>query len=202
MAHAGFAGLKVLLLLASDPVCLPVLDKGCARLHKAERDIPGDAFLPQFPYPVKIAWPVPTVVFSTAGDLFDLPAVQIPADVQGPQKRRTVQAFMFEGQFQKKRNPLVCTALVFAGHIKENIIPSILPIGGKAFPNPLRPFGQQQKDDIASDAHNIPGFGSSVVRFLQEKFDVMHTLIISPLCILYFPVLFLDNGYRMSVFVL
>jgi hypothetical protein len=36
----------------------------------------------------------------------------------------------------------------------------------------------------------------------RKKSDVMQMLIISPLCILYFPDLSLDSGYRKPVFVL
>jgi hypothetical protein len=54
-----------------------------------------------------------------------------------------VQAFMLEGQLQKDRNPLVRPALVFAGHIKEYIVPAVSPVCGKTVPDPFRPLRQQ-----------------------------------------------------------
>jgi len=42
IGHAGFKGLQVLLLLASDPVCIAVFDKHRAGLHEAECYISGN----------------------------------------------------------------------------------------------------------------------------------------------------------------
>jgi hypothetical protein len=82
----------------------PTLIKVVSVPIKQKVYIPGDAFPSQFTHPVKITGSSSAIVLSTAGNLSNLPAVQIPADSQGIGKGRTVQAFRLEGQVQKDRN--------------------------------------------------------------------------------------------------
>ena len=161
--------LRVLKLFTADSEYLSVFDEDCPCLHKAKSDIPRYAFFPQCLHPVKITRPRSSVVFSSAGHLFNLAAVKIPAYTDRTQQRSTMQAFMTKRQVQELWDPLVRSALILTGHIQENIVPASPPIGRQAFLYSLGPFRQQQKNDIAPDTHHFPCFGTSFIRFFQEK---------------------------------
>ncbi len=158
--HTRSNGLQVLRLLAADPVTLPVFDKDGASLHEAEGDIPRNAFLPQCLDPVKTTWSAATVILTSAGNLLDLSAVQIPADNERTQKRCTVQPLVSERKIQQQGDPFVSTVLVFTGHIQEDIPPTIALAFRQAISDSFGTFGQQQEYYIASFAHDLPRFGT------------------------------------------
>ena len=122
-SHAGMNCLSILKLLTPDSILSAILYEDSSRLHKTKSDISRYAFLPQSFHPIEITWACSSVVFSSAGDLLDLTAVQILPDTDRIQQRSTVQSFMPERQFQEHRDSLICPALILTGHIKKNIIP-------------------------------------------------------------------------------
>ena len=79
-----------------------------------------------------------------------------------------MKPFMLKRKIKKYRDPLVCSALILAGYIKEDVIPSVPPVFRKTLSDPLRSFGQKKE-------YNIASFSS------RKKSEVMQTLIISPL---------------------
>ena len=80
-----------------------------------------------------------------------------------------MQALVFKRQVQKQRNSFIRSFLIFDCHIQKDVVPAGSPVCRQAFRNSLRPFRQQQKNDIASPAHDIPCFIAPCISFLQEK---------------------------------
>ena len=88
--HTGVKRLGVLKLLTADPEHMFVFDEDCSRLHKAKSDTPRHAFFPQRLHPVEITRSCSSVVFSSAGHLFNPAAVKIPANANRAHQRSAV----------------------------------------------------------------------------------------------------------------
>ena len=76
---------------------------------------------------------------------------------------------MLEGQVKQNGNALIGAALVFAGDIEKDVVPSAAPVRWQALPHPLRTLGEQEKHHIAALAHDVPRLSPPRVGFFQEE---------------------------------
>lgn len=167
--HAGLGGHPALQLLVGQVVALAVFDEHGAGLDKAEGYIGIHAFLSERLDPIEITGAGTIVVFAAADDLLDLPGSKILPDAHRPDEGRAHDAFVLERQVKQDGNPLVGAALVFAGDVEKDVVPSAAPVRRQALPHPLRPLGKQEKHHIAALAHDIPRFGPPRVSFFQKE---------------------------------
>ena len=167
--HTGFISHPALQLLAGQVVTLAVLDEHSAGLDKAECHVSFHAFLPEELDPIKVAGAGTIVVFAAADDLFDLPGGKVLPDTHRSDEGRAHDALVLEGQVKQNGNALIGAALVFAGDIEKDVVPSAAPVRRQALPHPLRTLGEQEKHHIAALAHDVPRLSPPRVGFFQEE---------------------------------
>jgi len=167
--HTGFISHPALQLLAGQVIAFAILDEHSASFDEAEGDISLYTFLPQGLYPVEIAGAGTIVVFAAADDLLDLPGGQILPDAHRPDEGRAHNALVLEGQVKQDGDALIGAALVFAGDVEKDVVPSAAPVRRQTLPYPLRPFGEQKKPHIAALAHDVPRLSPPRVGFFQEE---------------------------------
>ena len=167
--HAGLIGHPALQLLAGQVVTLVVLDEHGAGLNKAEGHVSFHAFLPEELDPIKVAGAGTIIVFAAADDLLDLPGGKVLPDTHRSDEGRAHNAFVLEGQVKQDGDALIGAALVFAGDVEKDVVPSAAPVRRQALPYPLRPFGEQKKHHIAALAHDVPRLSPPRVGFFQEE---------------------------------
>ena len=167
--HAGFTGHSALQLLVWQVVAPAVLDEHGAGLDKAEGHVGIHAFLPERLDPIKIAGAGTIVVFAAADDLLDLPGGKVLPDAYWPDEGRAHDALVLEGQVKQNGNALIGAALIFAGDVEKDVVPSAAPVRRQALPHPLRPLCEQEKHHIAALAHDVPRLSPPRVGFFQEE---------------------------------
>ena len=167
--HTGFISHPALQLLAGQVVAFTVFDEHSAGLDKAECHVSFHAFLPEELDPIKVAGAGTIVVFAAADDLFDLPGGKVLPDAHRPDEGRAHNALVLEGQVKQDGDALIGAALVFAGDVEKDVVPSAAPVRRQTLPYPLRPFGEQKKHHIAALAHDVPRLSPPRVGFFQEE---------------------------------
>ena len=167
--HAGFISHPALQLLAGQVVAFTVFDEHSASLDKAEGHVGIHAFLPERLDPIKIAGAGTIIVFAAADDLLDLPGGKVLPDAHRSDEGRAHDALVLEGQVKQNGNALIGAALVFAGDVEKDVVPSAAPVRRQTLPYPLRPLCEQEKHHIAALAHDVPRLSPPRVGFFQEE---------------------------------
>lgn len=167
--HAGFISHPALQLFAGQVVAFTVFDEHSAGLDKAEGHVGIHAFLPEGLDPIEIAGAGAIVVFTAADDLFDLPGGKVLPDAYRSDEGRAHDALVLEGQVKQDGNALIGAALILAGDIEKDVVPTAAPVRRQALPHPLRPLCEQEKHHIAALAHDVPRLSPPRVGFFQEE---------------------------------
>ena len=182
--HAGFTGHSALQLLVWQVVAPAVLDEHGAGLDKAEGHVGIHAFLPERLDPIKIAGAGTIIVFAAADDLLDLPGGKVLPDAYWPDEGRAHDALVLEGQVKQNGNALIGAALVFAGDVEKDVVPSAAQSGGRHSRTRCGRLVSRKNTTslrwrMMSHASARHGSASS-----KKKSEVMQTRICSPLWIL------------------
>ena len=167
--HTGFISHPALQLLAGQVVAFTIFDEHSAGLDKAECHVGFHAFLPEELDPIEIAGAGTIIVFAAADDLLDLPGGKVLPDAYWPDEGRAHDALVLEGQVKQDGNALIGAALILAGDVEKDVVPSAAPVRRQALPHPLRPLCEQEKHHIAALAHDVPRLSSPRVGFFQEE---------------------------------
>lgn len=169
IVHAGFISHSALQLLAGQVVAPAVLDEHGAGLDKAEGYVGIHAFLPERLDPIEIAGAGTIIVFAAADDLLDLPGGKVLPDTHRSDEGRAHDALVLEGQVEQDGNALIGAALILAGDIEKDVVPSAAPVRRQTLPHPLRPLCEQKKHHIAALAHDVPRLNPPRVGCFQEE---------------------------------
>lgn len=167
--HAGFISHPALQLFAGQVVAFTVFDEHSASLDKAEGHVGIHAFLPERLDPIEIAGAGTIVVFAAADDPLDLPGGKVLPDAYRSDEGRAHDALVLEGQVEQDGNALIGAALILAGDIEKDVVPSAAPVRRQTLPHPLRPLCEQEKHHIAALAHDVPRLNPPRVGFFQEE---------------------------------
>ena len=156
-------------LLAGQVIAFAILDEHGAGLNKAEGHVGIHALLPEGLDPIKVAGAGTIIVFAAADDLFDMPGGKVLPDAYWPDEGRAHNALVLEGQVKQNGDALIGAALIFAGDVEKDVVPSAAPVRRQALPHPLRPLCEQKKHHIAALAHDVPCLSPPRVGFFQEE---------------------------------
>lgn len=167
--HAGTMGHAALQAFGGKMVVFAVFDKVGAGFNETESGIGGDAFVAEALHPFKMAGAGAVVIFAATDDLLDLAGGKGGRQADRADEGRTHDAFVLERQLQQQGQAFVGAALVFAGDIKEDVVPTVAPVAGQAAGDALRTFGEQVEDDVAALAHDGPGFVAPRVCLGQKE---------------------------------
>ena len=146
-----------------------ILDKDRARLNKAEGYVIRLALLGEFFHPFEITGACSVIVLTTCNNLLDLSRGEVILDIYRPDKGGCHNALMLEWQLQKQRNSLVCTTLILARYVEEDIIPAIAPIFGQALPHTLGTLREKKKLHIATGFDYLPRLIAPHIGLIQEE---------------------------------
>jgi len=120
-------------------------------------------------HPLIAAWAAAVVVFTAAEHLLDLPLVKVAIYVDLVYERCAHNALMLKGKSVENGDSLVGALLIFARHVKKDVLPAVAPVGRKRVCHPLRTLREKKKFHVSPLSYDTPRITSPFVRLFKEK---------------------------------